>query len=70
MPDSLVDDWIRYHAEKREGTDALLGAWEKVDEIVHRDEKQDGFWFWLSLTRLRTIGCCAMLRLARWKICL
>jgi len=37
MPDPLVSDWIRYHVEKRKGTDPLFAAWEQVDEVVRRD---------------------------------
>jgi len=37
MPQPLVDDWIRYHVEKRKGTDPLFLAWEKVDELIRVD---------------------------------
>ena len=37
MPQSLVEDWIRYHAERRKQTDPLFEAWERVDELVRLD---------------------------------
>ena len=42
MPQPLVDDWIRYHAEKRKGTDPLFEAWEMVDELIRSDP--EGGW--------------------------
>jgi hypothetical protein len=40
MLDPLVGDWIRYHAERRKGTDPLFAAWEQVTEIVLRDPEE------------------------------
>jgi len=37
MRDPLVEDWIRYHVERRKSADPLFSAWQKVDDIVHRD---------------------------------
>ncbi|HLK90976.1 MAG TPA: hypothetical protein VKZ18_13845 [Polyangia bacterium] len=36
----LVADWIRYHAERRKGTDPLFEAWEKVTDIVMSDPEE------------------------------
>jgi len=48
MNDPLVENWIRYHVERRKSTDPLFSAWEKVDEIVH-DDPETGWTLTLAL---------------------
>jgi hypothetical protein len=40
MPQALVADWIRYHAEKRMPSDPLFAAWEQVDDLIRSDPEQ------------------------------
>jgi hypothetical protein len=40
MRDGLVADWIRYHAERRKGTDPLFAAWNEATDIVLRDPEE------------------------------
>jgi hypothetical protein len=48
MPHPLVDEWIRYHAEKRKETDPLFRACEAVDDLV-RDDPEMGWTVTLEL---------------------
>lgn len=37
MPNSLVNDWLAYHAAGSVAEDPRFDAWEKVDDLVRRD---------------------------------
>ena len=40
MSSSVVDDWIKYHAENRKGSDPLFAACEEVDGLVRLEPEQ------------------------------
>lgn len=37
MPNSLVNDWLAYHAAGSVAEDPRFYAWEEVDDLVRRD---------------------------------
>ena len=37
MDRKIIDDWIQFHAERRESSDPLFSAWDQVSDLVYRD---------------------------------